>query len=326
MSKRYQWLDILRGLAIVSVYLVHSILVYPIDLSSNKILSGISQAIVPFYMPLFFLIAGYCFKEKPYLINVKERCKRLIIPYFAFNILTTIVKNLGGSLVNTKENPISDIVGWFLYGGHYWFLYVLFIISLLMPLTKGITENVQKTVIGCVSIIILGMLVEGIEIFCVGKVCWYYLFYVLGAAIKKWKIIERLLETKIKVTWIFLLAYGIGIVLKGNNDIDNYFLDIVLALVGSSICWRFAVFWEKKQGIIKNFFVLAGKYSLQFYVINGYLLVCARVFFISILHLKNEYIIYIAIVLSNLIGALIAVKIIEKIKPLRVVFGMREAY
>lgn len=113
-------MDILRGIAIVSVFLVHSILVYPIDISSNAILSIVSMVILPFYMPLFFLIAGYCYKKKEYLENVRERAKRLMIPYFILNIVTMAAKIFGGALVNEKTDFLSDIKSWFFYGGHYW--------------------------------------------------------------------------------------------------------------------------------------------------------------------------------------------------------------
>lgn len=179
---------------------------------------------------------------------------------------------------------------------------------------------------GLLCICVLGILCRDVKIFCLNLVLWYYLFYILGAAAKKWKIVEAVSDKR-KGGWILFAAavYGGILALTEKMNFENYLLDIVFALLGSGICYGLAVFLEKKQGIIKRFLVLAGRYSLQFYLLNGYLLVAARVFLIQILGSKNVYLIYIGIVLSNLIAALIASKIIEKSKILSWIFGLKVA-
>ncbi|MGN0161880.1 MAG: acyltransferase family protein [Lachnospiraceae bacterium] len=79
MGKRYDYVDIAKGLGIILVILGHIVYEY-----------------VPFcgsvHIPLFFLLAGYLYDmEKSYSVSygemVKKRVKRLLIPYFVYNLI-----------------------------------------------------------------------------------------------------------------------------------------------------------------------------------------------------------------------------------------------
>lgn len=78
-AKRLSWLDVLKGIGIILVVVGH---IY----SNNRI----NHWIYSFHMPLFFLTAGWVYKEKTILIDIKRRIQNIIIPYFSFGILILI--------------------------------------------------------------------------------------------------------------------------------------------------------------------------------------------------------------------------------------------
>lgn len=72
VKKRLDWLDIAKGIAILLVIVGHTV--------NNP--SPIRQIIFSFHMPLFFILAGYTFRVKPWGELVKTSCSRLLVPYF----------------------------------------------------------------------------------------------------------------------------------------------------------------------------------------------------------------------------------------------------
>lgn len=125
--ERLHWLDIAKGLLIISVLLYH----IPIFAKQN----GIDNFIWMFYarpwfkyyfMPAFFIITGFCssFERKTLWKFVKKNFKLLILPGFLVSIGTPI----GSHLLHRNTQllyywiPIRD----FFYTGGFWFLTSLF--------------------------------------------------------------------------------------------------------------------------------------------------------------------------------------------------------
>lgn len=83
---RSNWVDSLKGMAIVLVVIGHLSTMF-----SGLVFSGLNQYIYSFHMPLFFFISGYLINFEKY-INVEKtyltkRVSSLIIPYFFFSII-----------------------------------------------------------------------------------------------------------------------------------------------------------------------------------------------------------------------------------------------
>lgn len=122
-----KWVDIAKGIAIIAVVFGHSG-------ESNLI-----HYIYWFHMPLFFIISGYLFepikttKQLPSL--VKKYSVRLLIPYFSFLIVITIIRYVFRFVDGTLDlqwvlNNIGDLfIGGREIGGLYgpfWFITTLF--------------------------------------------------------------------------------------------------------------------------------------------------------------------------------------------------------
>ena len=76
---RLSWLDVLKGIGIILVLVGH--------IYANKI---VFTWLYSFHMPLFFFAAGWVYKQKPVLADVKRRIQTIVIPYFTFGFLVLI--------------------------------------------------------------------------------------------------------------------------------------------------------------------------------------------------------------------------------------------
>lgn len=77
--KIIHYLDIFKGIGIILVAIGH---IYHNSIIFNWIYS--------FHMPLFFFAAGWVYKEKPILEDIKRRIQTIVVPYFCFGTLTLI--------------------------------------------------------------------------------------------------------------------------------------------------------------------------------------------------------------------------------------------
>ncbi len=80
---RLHWVDALKGFGIILVVFAH-----------YKLPIAFDTYIFSFHMPLFFFISGFLFNFVKYTESaanfVKRRFRALIIPYFAFAVLTCL--------------------------------------------------------------------------------------------------------------------------------------------------------------------------------------------------------------------------------------------
>lgn len=83
-KKRIGWMDISKALGILVVLIVHT----EISLGSVTFLGGM------FYMPVFFVLAGMTFSyhsEESLPNFMKKKAKRLLIPYFGYNLFLFLI-------------------------------------------------------------------------------------------------------------------------------------------------------------------------------------------------------------------------------------------
>ena len=88
--KRYQYLDVARGFGLLLVIISHS--------------CGLSRFLINYYIPLFFVVSGYIYKEgRSYKENIEHKAKRLLIPYFGYSaVLLAVYVLMGRTLAETK--------------------------------------------------------------------------------------------------------------------------------------------------------------------------------------------------------------------------------
>ncbi|MBQ2580966.1 MAG: acyltransferase [Ruminococcus sp.] len=258
MNKRIHYIDNLRWLTVSLLVLYHAAMAYNTWNEANYIffdevrpIAAIVTFISPWFMPLMFLLAGvsarYSLQKRGYGTFIKERFIRLGIPFVSgllvidpiMSYIADISHNgYGGNFFEhygvyfTRFTDLSGYDGGFTLG-HFWFLGVLIIISLLscviIKLIGNVGESGTKAVIVGVVLTIAAAAMFDIDI--LGKrVPTYLCVYLLGyyffsqpsfaKSFAKFKIPLTLtfLTAGIANTAIFIFIGGLGTL----NTVCNY--------------------------------------------------------------------------------------------------------
>lgn len=217
-SRRENWIDAAKGIAILIVVLNHSGLVIP----------GVNFWGGMFYVPAFFLLAGYTYapKEESLWNFVKRKAKRLLVPYFGANgllFLFFLVKDfIGGSFQPAKSlisflgilygrnqlikggegfvvfnAPIPDVGLMTNLNAPTWFLPALFLVLVgadaLFRLMKGTKRRVNLFVAFSALIMLIYHYVSPFLLpWCIDILPYLLAFFLVGYAIKEEHLFEKL--------------------------------------------------------------------------------------------------------------------------------------
>ncbi len=270
MKAYYPEIDSLKGIAIFFVILAHSIILYPINLLENVYCNSIFYFISSTHMSLFFLISGFCFSYKgDYKAYIVKRIYRLLIPYIIFNLMDMLPRQLLPALVNRPANMMDSFKEMLLYGGEYWFLYTLFIISLIYPVIHLLQRgHIAGKIIVEVAFFVLYLLEPKIPFLCLNYVLGYLFFYNTGALLREFY--PGIFEWKFKANWRLPIATTLTLVLWVWTANQQALLKIATA-AGIVTCYLLTKF-----PLFNKLFGRFGLYSLQLYLLNGFLLVISR--------------------------------------------------
>ena len=137
MAKRIEWLDIVKGVAIMGVVLQHTFqrLMTYYNLSDDVVLNYLNKLIVSCNMELFFVVSGIIFflQRKKYQDDpkwfIKTRFIDLIIPYLILGPVIWLGKFTLSSFVKNQVT-IDGLYDMFITPiAFMWFIYVLFFIE-----------------------------------------------------------------------------------------------------------------------------------------------------------------------------------------------------
>ena len=157
-KKKIEWLAVLQGFSMLLVVIGHVSLTNQPGDPTTPIATGIERTIYTFHMPLFIFISGWLFyytcigRQKYYKDMLLSKAKRLLIPFFAFTIVTMLLKLAFPQLMH-RVVDMEEILNTFVLFrsnplGEMWFVIVLFELMLLYPVYKLIAENGVSAVIG----------------------------------------------------------------------------------------------------------------------------------------------------------------------------------
>lgn len=189
-KKHIDLIDILKGVAIISVLICHSVIVYPVNLENVAWSNALKTFVDSYQMPLFFMISGFLCSYKGnyggYLFLA--RVKRILVPYIVFDAAALFLRVVGGSLVNRSMDIKSAIFQLFLQGtsaGGYWFLYTLFVISVIAPLFWVILKKNRLLGLPIIAVcVIVSALFDLPEICCLKSVVYYLTYFIIGMMLK----------------------------------------------------------------------------------------------------------------------------------------------
>lgn len=203
--KRIGYIDVMKGIAILSVLIGHYIT-----------LRSVGTAIWSFHMPLFVFISGYLYKQRKFCELLKRNLKKYVLPYvivwggvlFSELIIYSVFNHLSSEPMSLSDVFIRRIVSGF-YGlasnstlhkpdfvikiGVIWFLNALFIGELMLFFVLKI-QKIAYQIISVAGIIMIACIQTacicipfGINYGC-AFLAWLYMGYVF----RKYNIFDKI--------------------------------------------------------------------------------------------------------------------------------------
>jgi len=322
---RIQEVDILRGFAAVLMVLGHSFITYPVDISNVHWCAALSHFIYTFHMELFFVLAGVVYKCGNYKDFLRNKLKRLILPYAVFGGIALVMKAVGGTLVN-RDTPLTEgLLRYLFCGGNYWFIYTLFMMLVLYPVLEHVFNTERSQWVLLVLFILLDRIIPQTDFLRIGSIIDNYPYFIFG----------RLLSSRIsngiptgKIASLFILGFlGVYIGIDQfeiRSGLDVGILNYVRSLSMVSALFLIARFFINITAknwfcaLTKLFLEICSRYSLQMYLFNGYLLTIIRTIICNMLGINVPIVIVLGLWLGNLIIVLPACKwILPRIPGIR---------
>ncbi len=269
-SKREEWIDILRGLAVFMVILGHLYKGYPYHLIAN-----------PIKMPVFYFIAGYVASmNKPIWQIISNRGKGLFIPMIIFSLFPVRVLYY---LIMVKNVDVARayIMG-FVDGSINWFIYSFFVSSVLFvclyKLVRGNTLAFAIASMICFAIGILTRDVAAMNIWSMNTALTSILFMFVGLEfrIQQWKNLSNRWAV-IACTVLYCLLLGVSVIFYKGEKINYhhcsyYSLPICIAMIMSGFVflrYSFIKLCENWKGETKKFFISFGQNTIVIYLASS---------------------------------------------------------
>ena len=287
ISNRNAAIDSVKGLSIFFVVWLHVIQYYGGGDTFNNILF---YKVCSFHMPTFMIISGYLFAKK---INKKNTLQlirtqfcRLILPNIGWGGLFLVLSSFKNNIT------IHDIV---LLPNCCWFLFTLFVVSILFHLTYKLIDNVLTI---SILLVVITFFINGVEF-----IKFYIPFFGIGLIFQKYHLFEiQDITTK---QYIFLILVSILLLLFWEKEyiiyitpcpsiLCSHFFNIYLIriITGTIMTYSLIVFFQKtykKTPFITQLLTFLSYNSLGIYVVH-YLFF--RNFSYPILNSFNNQILY----------------------------------
>jgi len=149
VTNRIEWIDSLKGLGIIAIYLGHF---------ANDA-GALYSFVFTYHVPLFFFISGFFGRAKPgdsFLQFVKRKFFRLMVPYFGFVFIAIFVYLLSMD-VDVKTMLVQGFFGVRnnLFAGSLWFLPCLFVMSIMYQSVLIILKKKRFALIIAIALFIV---------------------------------------------------------------------------------------------------------------------------------------------------------------------------
>lgn len=177
-AERLSWLDILKGIGIILVAIGH--------IYSNRI---VFNWLYSFHMPLFFLAAGWVYKEKAILTDIKRRIQTIVVPYFSFGLLVllywqVIERKFRGSDMSFMDALLGLFSGCYDnldFNVHLWFLPCFFVTVILFNVLANLGGRKIAYIVSALMSLIWVVLPIPVLPWGINRVFKYIGFYAVGA-------------------------------------------------------------------------------------------------------------------------------------------------
>lgn len=286
VSKRLDWIDIAKGIAIILVIVGHTV--------PNP--SPLRHAIFSFHMPVFFILAGYTFRPKPWRELLSGSVSRLLVPYvvlaLAWQVPTFLMSGVpltSGTLVAGLKTLVFasgvDVPGFGVAAvGMAWFLAALFTSRLLFNAAMLLFDRFDLGVV-CQGVACAAMAFCGLGVsrflsiflpFDFDLSCYVGLLMWAGYTARQLSlepcVQKPLLFIGAGVVWLIFAALS-GLELSSRR-VDGFVGATVAAFAGSyCVCWVSMALEKLKNapvlGVLERGLVFCGQASLAIFAIHA---------------------------------------------------------
>lgn len=262
----------------------------------------------------FFYVAGYTFKDKPFLVFLKEKVLRIYIPFVMASLFVLLLINIFPGYFQLNE-PLNQgiITNIFLFNyakylmAPSWFLLPLFIILFLFYFLKKILrKDYILLLLTTIIFIVVNMYSKELSIYTwnncavITNIGFGLFLFSCGYFLKNHQTIEQTIfegkySTDVFIVSLILLS---DIITKQKYSIDlrigffsNSFYTILITLLGMYFLIFLSKFIEKQSTISKKIISVVGRHSMSimlFHVISFSLLtICIH--YISSIPIPNNW-------------------------------------
>lgn len=296
VKDRNEYLDIVKGIAIILMIFAHCIVSGNGDFFLKKELFWddiLFKIIYSFHMPLFALVSGYLyyFTIEKYSFEkiLIKKIKSFLHPIVIFGIYRYLLTRKSLLFNDIALSKVYDFV-FFLFDG-YWFLWsILFITIIVLFINKFFNDNIKVYIVFFLLTLIIPTRVLSLRIF-------LYPFFVVGYFFcKHHKIIDGIKRNIIyilgtslvificllflykKNTYIYISGMTIINPILNISSFEQIYIDlfrIIIGFVGSifTLSIIYEIYYLTKDKKIWRYFSYIGKNSLKFYCFQEILIV-----------------------------------------------------
>jgi fucose 4-O-acetylase-like acetyltransferase len=296
-TDRLAWMDYAKGLAIAMVAFRHAVIgVRNEDIGLDEHFFTLADSIgVTFRMPLFFILSGVFFRmsiqKRGKIGYVWHKAQTILYPYVIWSLIVTTLQIVFSSLTTSDAT-----LGWYLrilYApwGHWWFLYTLFVVSILYLLVYIVFKgNKYALAVSGIILYSLAILVEGTRV--PFFILTLYIFFVLGDLFSK-NLLNRQL-TKLANSWpILMLSFLIAVAgeytLLQPEFQNSLVLHLIFAITGSIFTLLLAIKLATSKVKSLEFIRTLGQHSLYIYLLHVPIEASLRIFLVKILGYSEPY-------------------------------------
>jgi len=269
MQQRLDYFDSLKGFAIFMVLVGH------VELSILKDPTIITATVSLIHIPIFMFISGYLLyislqKGQQFNYFFFDKFKRLVLPFFSFVILFSIVFR-----INIIEILFSD----YKYG--FWFTLTLFFIILMVALISKLIPKKINTIYEliiwstfyffiCYVHFFISYSYKYDKLLSFSQLVYYFPIFVFGYLNSRFDKIYHYISKNLFYVIISICIFLSCLVLKWYFEHDSLFLLIISGATGvlslNYFIQRYSNF------ILKVPFSHFGKFSLEIYMIHFFYL------------------------------------------------------
>ena len=329
-TDRIEEIDILKGFAILLVVLVHSFILFPVNLLRVPWCLTLFKWLGAVPMPLFFLISGYCFSYRGnYREYLGKKAARLVIPYVVFGFADVVPRVLFTSLVNRPASVAECLWRMAFRGGELWFLYVLFEIFLIFPLLYPLLRRPLAAVCLLLCTGALHFLPGLPETFLINRLCRYLMYFMAGFLLRQhapalsscaeWfrrrRTLSGILSLAAFAAWWLSFLHPF---LPSRYDLRGLW-ELLLACL-TFLLAAYALRGTPPGRLLSGW----GIYSLQIYALNGFILAVSRTLTVLVLEITSPAVIVAVNLLMDLeFSYLFSRYFLSRFRVTRLLSGLR---